>query len=161
MYCKNCGKEMKPEQVICLNCGVQKGQGNAFCGNCGHKVEPNASVCLNCGFAVEKTLVTISTNSESGMLGIASLVVLAIGFGIGLFTSDVTGGVVCVVGLILAILNFKNTFKASGAHGLGGYLSLVFNGAMGKIAGMKRTDAVAVALGMVFVFALMISASIK
>lgn len=160
MYCKNCGKQMNSEQAICLNCGVKSGQGNAYCSNCGNKVDPKASVCLNCGVAIKGSSAIVGTNFDSGIMGTISIIVLAIGFGIGVFISDVIGGVICVIGLILAILNLKNEFKASGSHGLGGYLSFVFNGALGKVVNIKRSDAVAVALGMVFVFILMISASI-
>lgn len=53
MYCKNCGKEMNDNQAICLNCGVQTGNGNSFCANCGNPLNADAVVCLNCGVAVK------------------------------------------------------------------------------------------------------------
>lgn len=52
MYCKNCGQLLNDNQAICLNCGVQKGSGNAFCANCGQPMNPNQAICLNCGVAV-------------------------------------------------------------------------------------------------------------
>ena len=49
MYCKNCGTQMNPNQVICIKCGVKAGDGNAFCANCGAQVNANADYCTNCG----------------------------------------------------------------------------------------------------------------
>lgn len=54
MYCRNCGKEINENQVICLECGVKKGDGKNFCPNCGKPVEENATVCMNCGVAIKK-----------------------------------------------------------------------------------------------------------
>lgn len=54
MFCKNCGKEMTPEQTSCSSCGVKREQEYAFCNNCGNKVDPNASTCLKCGSAIKK-----------------------------------------------------------------------------------------------------------
>ncbi len=53
MFCKNCGKEMNPNQAICLNCGVKTGAGETYCANCGNTVTPGAAVCLNCGVAIK------------------------------------------------------------------------------------------------------------
>lgn len=43
---------MNDNQAICLKCGVQTGNGNAFCANCGKPVNPEAAVCLSCGVAI-------------------------------------------------------------------------------------------------------------
>lgn len=51
-YCKNCGEPyMTDEAVMCIKCGVAKGQGNNYCHNCGKPLAPDAAVCLNCGVA--------------------------------------------------------------------------------------------------------------
>ena len=35
-FCKNCGEPyMTDEAVMCVKCGVAKGQGNNYCHNCG------------------------------------------------------------------------------------------------------------------------------
>lgn len=49
MYCKNCGEVMNDNQAICLNCGVNAGEGSSFCHSCGKEVNLGAAVCLNCG----------------------------------------------------------------------------------------------------------------
>lgn len=52
MYCKSCGQPINENQAICLNCGVNVGDGTKYCANCGKELQPNAVVCLNCGVAV-------------------------------------------------------------------------------------------------------------
>ena len=42
---------MTDEAVMCVKCGVAKGQGNNYCHNCGKPLAPDAAVCLNCGVA--------------------------------------------------------------------------------------------------------------
>lgn len=38
-FCKNCGEPyMTDEAVMCVKCGVAKGQGNNYCHNCGKAV---------------------------------------------------------------------------------------------------------------------------
>ena len=40
-YCKNCGEPyMTDEAVMCIKCGVAKGQGNNYCHNCGKPLAP-------------------------------------------------------------------------------------------------------------------------
>ena len=54
-FCKNCGEPyMTDEAVMCVKCGVAKGQGNNYCHNCGKPLAPDAAVCLNCGVANAK-----------------------------------------------------------------------------------------------------------
>ncbi len=49
MFCKNCGKELTPQQIACEDCGAPKGQGERFCANCGYELPPAAVVCGRCG----------------------------------------------------------------------------------------------------------------
>lgn len=51
MYCKECGKKFNDEMsVVCLECGVKKGNGNKYCDNCGEaKKSENQDICLSCG----------------------------------------------------------------------------------------------------------------
>jgi TM2 domain-containing membrane protein YozV len=51
-YCKNCGEAyMTDEAVMCVKCGVSRGQGSNYCHNCGKPMSPQANVCLTCGVA--------------------------------------------------------------------------------------------------------------
>lgn len=49
MYCKNCGQPLQEHAVVCLNCGVRKGDGNKYCANCGAQPDPLAAICVKCG----------------------------------------------------------------------------------------------------------------
>lgn len=74
MFCKNCGKEVKPGASVCLGCGVQVGQGVNFCQNCGNQVAPNAAVCTNCGMGLQPQMNNAAGQGKSkmaaGLLGI-------------------------------------------------------------------------------------------
>lgn len=48
-YCRNCGKPLSTEAVICPACGVPSPKGNAYCWNCGNGVSPLAEMCVKCG----------------------------------------------------------------------------------------------------------------
>ena len=54
MFCKNCGKEIAKEALICVSCGVPTTKGDQFCWNCGESINPGADVCLKCGVSVKK-----------------------------------------------------------------------------------------------------------
>jgi TM2 domain-containing membrane protein YozV len=49
MYCRNCGKEVGPQAVVCVNCGVTPMNGVKFCNNCGGETDPHAEFCTKCG----------------------------------------------------------------------------------------------------------------
>jgi len=52
MYCKNCGKEVSDDAVVCINCGVPPKNGKNFCNNCGAVISPDDKICVNCGSRV-------------------------------------------------------------------------------------------------------------
>lgn len=54
MFCRNCGKEVAPQAVMCVSCGVPPMKGVNFCQNCGSKTNPNAVVCTTCGVALAR-----------------------------------------------------------------------------------------------------------
>jgi ribosomal protein L40E len=49
MYCRNCGKEVAEQAVMCVACGVPPKNGKNFCQNCGAETNPSAVVCPKCG----------------------------------------------------------------------------------------------------------------
>ena len=49
MYCKNCGKEVRPTDAVCEACGTSVGAGTKFCQNCGAPIKEGAKFCMNCG----------------------------------------------------------------------------------------------------------------
>lgn len=58
MFCKNCGKEISNDAVICPECGVAienqtKSEDTIFCSNCGQKINKKALICPHCGVGTE------------------------------------------------------------------------------------------------------------
>jgi RNA polymerase subunit RPABC4/transcription elongation factor Spt4 len=49
MYCRNCGKPVPQQAVMCIACGVPTKSGTAFCQNCGAPTSAAAEICLKCG----------------------------------------------------------------------------------------------------------------
>jgi len=72
MYCRNCGKEIPPQAVVCVSCGVEPGKGNKFCPYCGAETSPEAEVCIKCGGSLKKTIPPEEAKSKlvAGLLGI-------------------------------------------------------------------------------------------
>ena len=116
MFCKNCGQQLNENQAICLNCGVNVGDGNKYCQNCGNELPENAAVCLKCGVAVTK-----STNKEdTGNLGGQDKITMALicfflgGLGIHNFMmgeskkgiTRIVASLCCGLGGILALIDF-------------------------------------------------------
>lgn len=81
MYCKNCGEELKENQVICLKCGVEKDKGNKFCQQCGNALPEKADICINCGAPAkapkpvksDKNPTTVVIGVSAILLGIFSI----------------------------------------------------------------------------------------
>ena len=68
MYCRNCGKEVAQQAVVCVSCGLAPTAGKNFCQNCGKPTKPDAEVCLKCG--VRLTGETEKSKIVAGILGI-------------------------------------------------------------------------------------------
>lgn len=68
MFCRNCGKEIPNQAVVCVGCGSAVNTGTNFCPNCGNPTNPGAAVCTACGVA----LVSGEAKSKivAGLLGI-------------------------------------------------------------------------------------------
>lgn len=49
--CPNCGCEIYPEDLFCINCGekLEKDKNDLKCPNCGENVKKEDSFCINCG----------------------------------------------------------------------------------------------------------------
>lgn len=62
MFCRNCGKELDPNAVACMQCGHDPTKGNKHCPNCGVPVEAAQVVCIKCG----GSLATVSATPRPG-----------------------------------------------------------------------------------------------
>ena len=97
-FCKNCGEPyMTDEAVMCVKCGVAKGQGNNYCHNCGKPLAPDAAVCLNCGVANKQAPAPDAKSKLVGYTGKAvTQLVLSI---VGILLCCVVVGVFIVMGV--------------------------------------------------------------
>ena len=48
MFCRNCGKKVAEQAVMCVSCGVQPKNGKKFCQNCGADTNQAAEICTKC-----------------------------------------------------------------------------------------------------------------
>ena len=94
---------MTDEAVMCVKCGVAKGQGSNYCHNCGKPLALDATVCLNCGVANKQAPAPDAKSKlVAGLLGI-----FLGGFGVHNFYLGYTGKavtqlVLSIVGLLLS-----------------------------------------------------------
>ena len=72
MFCRNCGKEITPQAVICISCGVGLNNGTRFCQTCGNETNPAAEICIKCGVRLARPLSELADKSKivAGLLGI-------------------------------------------------------------------------------------------
>jgi ribosomal protein L40E len=49
MFCRNCGKEVADQAVMCVSCGCPPRRGKKFCQSCGAESGAEAVVCTQCG----------------------------------------------------------------------------------------------------------------
>lgn len=86
MHCRNCGKEVAEQAVMCVSCGVPPKSGKKFCQNCGAETNQTAEICTKCG-------VRLATGAKEGKDWLTTLL-LAIflgGFGVARFYTGHTG----------------------------------------------------------------------
>ncbi len=104
-FCKNCGEPyMTDEAVMCVKCGVSKGQGNNYCRNCGKPVVPNADVCMNCGVATNYKAPGAKSKMAAGLFGLFLGTFGVHNFYLGYTGKAVTQLVLTLVGLLLCCI---------------------------------------------------------
>src|SRR4030065_2336940 len=72
MYCRNCGKEVAEQALMCMTCGVPPKNGKRFCQNCGQETNPGAELCTKCGVRLVSIAApeTAKSRIAAGILGI-------------------------------------------------------------------------------------------
>lgn len=162
-FCKNCGEPyMTDEAVMCVKCGVAKGQGNNYCHNCGKPLAPDAAVCLNCGVANKQAP---APDAKSKL--VAGLLAIFLGtFGVHNFYLGYTGkavtqlvqqpenketNVLAIVSLVLGILSIVLgccTGWIGALFGIGGIICAVFANKQGK-TGLAKAGLICSIIGIV------------
>lgn len=105
-YCRNCGEAYQTDEaVMCVKCGVSKGQGSSYCHNCGKPMSPEQTVCLNCGVA-NKPAAGPDAKSKiaAGLLGIFLGSFGVHNFYLGYTTKAIIQLVCTIVGLLLSCI---------------------------------------------------------
>ena len=132
MYCRQCGKEMQPEQDICLNCGFKKGKGNQFCPSCGVEVLPEQDMCVKCGILLKKEEQTEIKSKKSKL--VAGLLGILLGpLGVGRFYLGYTA---------IGVLQIVVTICTCGLGGLWGFIDgiLILCGRVNDPEGLQLDD---------------------
>jgi len=117
MYCRNCGKEVSEEAVVCVACGVPPKRGKSFCQNCGAPTNSEAEMCVKCGAKLKGKdwLVALLLSIFLGYLGIDRFYLGYIGLGI---LKLLTGGGCGIWWLIDLILIATNKLEDSNGNPL-------------------------------------------
>lgn len=68
MYCRNCGKEISANAMVCVSCGVLSGKGTNYCQNCGQETHAMADYCVKCGSKLIKK--QLKSQLAAGLLGV-------------------------------------------------------------------------------------------
>lgn len=105
-YCKNCGEPyVTDEAVMCVKCGVSKGQGNCYCHFCGQPVAPNSNVCMQCGVATTVGVpATAKSKIAAGLFGIFLGAYGVHNFYLGYTSKAVTQLVLTIVGFLTSCI---------------------------------------------------------
>ena len=103
-FCRNCGEQYaEAEAIMCVKCGVPKGQGSNYCSNCGKPIAPQAVVCLNCGVPNQPPIPkNAKSKLAAGLLGIFLGCLGVHNFYLGYTSRAVVQLVITIVGALLA-----------------------------------------------------------
>ncbi len=133
MFCRNCANPMDDKAVVCVKCGVRKGDGNSFCPNCGSETAPEAAICVNCGVELRRGASSVVPSGYTTSPGVAKskttaglLGIFLGGFGVHNFYLGKTG---------IAIAQIAVTLITCGMGSLWGFIEGIL-----ILAGKINTD---------------------
>ena len=81
MYCKNCGKEVDVNAIVCLECGFAPTNGDKFCLHCGAETKAGQAICLKCGAALENAAPAAVPAGDKSRIAAALLAIFLGGLG--------------------------------------------------------------------------------
>lgn len=104
MFCRNCGEQYETEEaVICVKCWTAKGQGTNYCPHCGKPVKPETMVCANCGAALNPMSAHQGKSKLiAGILGIFFGYFGIHNFYLGYTKKAILQLIISIIGLILS-----------------------------------------------------------
>ncbi len=121
MFCRNCGKPVADQAIMCVACGCPPRNGMNFCMRCGTPTAPDAQGCAHCGAGLPPPPVPEHERKTSRM-AIAALILaivptcigqlVAIGLAIGALVAvsrpvnKLKGQGIAIASLIIACLSF-------------------------------------------------------
>ena len=123
MFCRNCGKDVFEQAVMCMSCGTPPKSGNHFCQNCGAETNLAAELCVKCGVRLAIPAAEgVKSKMVAGILGI-----ILGGLGIHRFYLGF---------VVLGIVQIVVTFITFGFGALWGFVEgiLILSGSMNKDA---------------------------
>lgn len=131
MYCRTCAKEVAPEAIVCVGCGVPPRNGHQYCQNCQAPTDPAAEICTKCGVRLATGPPAQGTRSKmaAGLLG-----VFLGGLGIHRFYLGYTG--IGVAQLVLSLFGLVTCGITSIAAWIWGLIEgiLILTGSIDKDA---------------------------
>ena len=68
MYCRNCGKQLVDQAVVCTGCGSKPRAGTRFCWQCGAETPAGVpqAVCTKCGVSLTDPISSALNSLQSG-----------------------------------------------------------------------------------------------
>ena len=130
MFCRNCGKEIPEQAVVCVGCGCPPQAGSNYCQHCAAETNTQQEICIKCGVRLVKTRPEgAKSKIAAGLMG-----VLLGGLGVHRFYLGYVG--IGIAQIIVTLVTF-------GFGGLWGFIEgiLILTGTINKDAsGMPLTD---------------------
>ncbi|NIT36385.1 MAG: NINE protein [candidate division Zixibacteria bacterium] len=137
MYCRNCGKGMDAQAVVCVACGSAVRAGNKYCQNCGEETPETAEVCPSCGVRLGKPGDTeLKSKLIAGLLGIFIGALGIHRFYLGYTGIGLTQLLLTVLGSALAVCTFGITAVIPAGVAIWGLIEgiLILTGSINKDA---------------------------
>ncbi len=131
MFCRNCGKEVSPQAVVCVSCGAGLNNGRRFCQNCGSEVNPVAEICVKCGV---RLAIPYQQQGDKSKI-VAGLLGIFLG-GLGIHRFYLGYNSIAVAQLVLGLLGFVTCGITSLASAIWGLVEgiMILTGSIDKDA---------------------------